>query len=95
MMMVPQVLGELPINISRFQPINVNIDLDPVLFLSDSATCVTMTIFQTFPYATPSASNIFCGFHWEANTIYRELQATTTTESSTVLHHDPFNEQDL
>ncbi|KAJ6123901.1 hypothetical protein N7471_011218 [Penicillium samsonianum] len=48
----------------------------------DSATCVTMTIFQTFPYATPSASNIFCGFHWEANTIYRELQATTTTEST-------------
>ncbi|KAJ5501415.1 hypothetical protein N7453_006232 [Penicillium expansum] len=47
-----------------------------------TATCVTMTIFQASPFATPSASNIFCGLGWAANTIYRELQATTTTEST-------------
>ncbi|CRL18712.1 unnamed protein product [Penicillium camemberti] len=46
----------------------------------DSATCVTMTIFETSPYGRPSAINIFCGFSWKANTIYRQLQATTTTE---------------
>lgn len=39
-------------------------------------------MFQVSPFAIPSASNIFCGLGWDANTIYRELQATTT-ESST------------
>ncbi|KAJ5968646.1 hypothetical protein N7501_004894 [Penicillium viridicatum] len=42
-----------------------------------------MPIFETTPYGTPSASNIFCGFAWKANTIYRQLQATTTTEPRT------------
>ncbi|KAJ5811152.1 hypothetical protein N7447_010668, partial [Penicillium robsamsonii] len=68
---------------------NNNITYDDGLIGScGSATCVTMTIFQTFPYATPSASNIFCGFRWKANTIYRELEATTT-ESSTAPPSSP------
>lgn len=79
-MMVLQGLGELPINISTFQLMNMNIHLDSVLSHSDSATCVTMTIAETSPYGTPSAINIFCGFSWKANTIYRQLQATTTTD---------------
>lgn len=82
-MMVLQGLGELPIHISTFQLMDMNIHLDCVLSHSDSATCVTMTIFETSPYGTPSAINIFCGFSWKANTIYRQLQATTTTEPST------------
>lgn len=76
-------LGGLPANTSTLQLMNVNVDLDCALSHSGSATCVTMTIFETTPYGTPSASNIFCGFSWKANTIYRQLQATTSTEPST------------
>ncbi|PWY94978.1 hypothetical protein BO94DRAFT_530869, partial [Aspergillus sclerotioniger CBS 115572] len=42
-----------------------------------------MTIYQSEPYATPSAYNIFCANFWSANTIYRELPASTTTSSAT------------
>ena len=61
----------------------MNIHLGSVLPHSDIAICVTMTIFQTSSYRTPSAIDIFCGFSWKANIIYRQLQATTTTEPST------------
>ncbi|PLB52766.1 hypothetical protein P170DRAFT_111958 [Aspergillus steynii IBT 23096] len=48
-------------------------------------TCRTMTIFQTAPYETPSASNVFCANYWVAFTIFRKLPATTTSsEPSTI-----------
>lgn len=82
-MMVRQGFGELPINIGTFQLMNMNIHMSSILSHSYSATCVSMTIFQMSPYGTLSAIHIFCGFSWKANTIYRQLQATTTTEPST------------
>ncbi|KAJ5475939.1 hypothetical protein N7475_001668 [Penicillium sp. IBT 31633x] len=47
--------------------------------------CRTMTIFQTAPYATPSASNIFCAENWVAFTVFRELPATTTSSDSSTI----------
>ncbi|KAJ5186503.1 hypothetical protein N7449_011267 [Penicillium cf. viridicatum] len=45
----------------------------------------TMTIFQSAPYASPSASNIFCAEYWVAFTVFRELAvSTTSSESSTI-----------
>ncbi|GKZ26473.1 hypothetical protein AbraIFM66951_003633 [Aspergillus brasiliensis] len=41
-----------------------------------------MTIYQSEPYATPSAYNLFCADFWSAYTIYRELPATTTSTTS-------------
>ncbi|RAL02480.1 uncharacterized protein BO80DRAFT_423903 [Aspergillus ibericus CBS 121593] len=49
---------------------------------ADSMQCQTMTIYQSEPYATPSASNLFCANFWSANTIYRELPATTTSSAT-------------
>ncbi|KAI2794571.1 hypothetical protein POX_a01170 [Penicillium oxalicum] len=41
-----------------------------------------MTIFQTSPYGTPSATNIFCADAWSAFSVYRELPVPTTTSTS-------------
>ncbi|OJJ96412.1 hypothetical protein ASPACDRAFT_46574 [Aspergillus aculeatus ATCC 16872] len=41
-----------------------------------------MTIYQTSPYGGPSASNLFCAQAWNANTVYRELPAASTTPTS-------------
>ncbi|PYI12674.1 hypothetical protein BO78DRAFT_8229 [Aspergillus sclerotiicarbonarius CBS 121057] len=60
-----------------------NVDNKTLDCASDSMQCQTMTIYQSEPYATPSASNLFCANFWSANTIYRELPATTTTSSAT------------
>ncbi|PYH71007.1 uncharacterized protein BO88DRAFT_486380 [Aspergillus vadensis CBS 113365] len=49
---------------------------------SESMSCQTMTIYQSEPYATPSAYNLFCADFWSAYTIYRELPATTTSTTS-------------
>ncbi|PYI35939.1 hypothetical protein BP00DRAFT_476428 [Aspergillus indologenus CBS 114.80] len=46
-----------------------------------SARCYTMTIYETSPYGGPSASNLFCAQAWNANTVYRELPASSTTSS--------------
>lgn len=40
-----------------------------------------MTIFQSAPYASPSASNIFCAEYWVAFTVFRELAVSTTSSS--------------
>lgn len=45
-------------------------------------TCVEMTIFAQSPNVLPSAYNYGCRVGWKANTIYRELAATTTSASS-------------
>jgi hypothetical protein len=47
MVMALWVPSELPINVSKFKPMNANIDLGPVPFRSGSATCVAMTIYPT------------------------------------------------
>ncbi|KAH8646287.1 hypothetical protein BX600DRAFT_159232 [Xylariales sp. PMI_506] len=47
------------------------------------ASCVEFTIFQTSPFGLPSALNIGCRIGWTANTVYRELDAGTTTEATT------------
>ncbi|KAJ5306731.1 hypothetical protein N7508_005746 [Penicillium antarcticum] len=44
-----------------------------------------MTIFQSAPYASPSASNIFCAEYWLAFTVYRELAVSTTSSRSSTL----------
>ncbi|KAJ5106623.1 hypothetical protein N7456_003298 [Penicillium angulare] len=44
--------------------------------------CRTMTIFQSEPYATPSASNLFCAEAWVAFTVFRELPASKTSSES-------------
>ncbi|OJJ70104.1 hypothetical protein ASPBRDRAFT_56827 [Aspergillus brasiliensis CBS 101740] len=49
---------------------------------AESMSCQTMTIYQSEPYATPSAYNLFCADFWSAYTIYRELPATTTSTTS-------------
>ncbi|KAJ5174273.1 uncharacterized protein N7482_000150 [Penicillium canariense] len=41
-----------------------------------------MTIFQTSPYGTPTATNIFCAEVWSAFSLYRELPVSTTSSSS-------------
>lgn len=41
-----------------------------------------MTIFQSAPYASPSASNIFCAEYWVAFTVFRELAVSTTSSGS-------------
>ncbi|KAH7398270.1 hypothetical protein BKA66DRAFT_565888 [Pyrenochaeta sp. MPI-SDFR-AT-0127] len=45
-------------------------------------TCVEMTIFAQSPNVLPSAYNYGCRVGWKANTIYRELAATTTSSGS-------------
>lgn len=40
-----------------------------------------MTIFHSAPYASPSASNIFCAEYWVAFTVFRELAVSTTSSS--------------
>ncbi|OJJ45181.1 hypothetical protein ASPZODRAFT_134578 [Penicilliopsis zonata CBS 506.65] len=42
-----------------------------------------MTIFQTSPDGTPTATNIDCRNNWQAFTIYQELEVLFTTELST------------
>ncbi|KAJ6161888.1 hypothetical protein N7485_010118, partial [Penicillium canescens] len=49
---------------------------------SSCNVCRTMTIFQSAPYASPSASNIFCAEYWLAFTVFRELAGSTTTSES-------------
>lgn len=38
-----------------------------------------MTIYESSPFAYPTASNLFCAQYWEAYTVYREYPATTTS----------------
>ena len=38
-----------------------------------------MTLFQSAPYALPSATNIFCAESWSAFTVFRELAVSTTS----------------
>ncbi|EEH46115.2 uncharacterized protein PADG_02265 [Paracoccidioides brasiliensis Pb18] len=46
------------------------------------ASCQTMTVYETSPFGSPSATNIFCWQDWKAYTVYRtlpvEVTATTT-----------------
>ncbi|KAJ6086837.1 hypothetical protein N7467_005751 [Penicillium canescens] len=44
-----------------------------------------MTIFQSAPYASPSASNIFCAEYWLAFTVFRELAVSTTSSDSSTI----------
>ncbi|KLJ06472.1 hypothetical protein EMPG_10148 [Blastomyces silverae] len=41
-------------------------------------SCATMTIFETSPSGSPSATNIFCWENWSADTVYRRLPADAT-----------------
>ncbi|KKZ59947.1 hypothetical protein EMCG_05238 [[Emmonsia] crescens] len=41
-------------------------------------SCATMTIYETSPGGSPSATNIFCWKDWKANTIYRSLPQGAT-----------------
>jgi hypothetical protein len=47
-------------------------------YSDDGASCVSMTIFQTSPDGTPSATNINCRRDWQAYTLYRELEFFVT-----------------
>jgi len=49
---------------------------------TDAYSCVSMTVFSTSPFGTPSATNIFCATNWEFNSIYRELPSHTTSSAS-------------
>ncbi|KAK2796594.1 hypothetical protein FQN51_009285 [Onygenales sp. PD_10] len=40
-----------------------------------------MTVYQTSPFGSPSATNIFCWSNWSAATVYRELPAPAATET--------------
>ncbi|KAL2698221.1 hypothetical protein AAEP93_010931 [Penicillium crustosum] len=52
---------------------------------SSCNVCRTMTIFQSAPYASPSASNIFCAEYWVAFTVFRELAVSTTSSKSSTI----------
>ncbi|KAJ5967122.1 hypothetical protein N7501_003370 [Penicillium viridicatum] len=52
---------------------------------SSCNVCRTMTIFQSAPYASPSASNIFCAENWVAFTVFRELAVSTTSSESSAI----------
>ncbi|PGH15780.1 hypothetical protein AJ79_02160 [Helicocarpus griseus UAMH5409] len=47
------------------------------------ASCATMTIYETSPFGSPSATNIFCWSDWRANTVYRRLPSETTSGQKT------------
>lgn len=49
-----------------------------------SNQCRTMTIYQTSPFGSPTASNMFCAELWQAYTVYREFPASTTATTSSV-----------
>ncbi|CAG7996635.1 unnamed protein product [Penicillium olsonii] len=49
---------------------------------SPCIVCRTMTLFQSAPYALPSATNIFCAESWSAFTVFRELAVSTTSSDS-------------
>ncbi|EEQ86923.1 uncharacterized protein BDCG_02043 [Blastomyces dermatitidis ER-3] len=46
-------------------------------------SCATMTVYETSPGGSPSATNIFCWENWSAYTVYRKLPAEAT-DSSTI-----------
>ncbi|PGH06146.1 hypothetical protein GX51_02534 [Blastomyces parvus] len=41
-------------------------------------SCATMTVYETSPFGSPSATNIFCWENWSAYTVYRNLPAEAT-----------------
>ncbi|KAI0140407.1 hypothetical protein BJ166DRAFT_117832 [Pestalotiopsis sp. NC0098] len=47
----------------------------------DGLACVSFTIFQSSPNASPSATNYGCREGWSANTVYRELATATSTST--------------
>ncbi|OAX79998.1 hypothetical protein ACJ72_05675 [Emergomyces africanus] len=47
------------------------------------ASCATMTVYETSPGGSPSATNIFCWENWSAYTVYRRLP-TEATNSPTI-----------
>jgi len=53
----------------------------------DDFSCISVTVFET-PGPTPGAINkqINCAVNWDANTLYRQIPATTTAPSSTHTH---------
>ncbi|KAF2108368.1 hypothetical protein BDV96DRAFT_264522 [Lophiotrema nucula] len=59
------------------------LDNDSTVSCTDGLSCVSMTIFQSFPNGMPSAMNYACRAAWLAYTVYRELDASTTSSSTT------------
>ncbi|KAK7998979.1 hypothetical protein PG991_014654 [Apiospora marii] len=47
-----------------------------------SMSAGTMTIYQTYPNGSPLWITYFCAQNWAANTIYRQLQETSSTTST-------------
>ncbi|KAJ5568990.1 hypothetical protein N7450_011476 [Penicillium hetheringtonii] len=48
----------------------------------DCNDCQTMTIQQSYPFGTPTATNLFCAQNWPAHTIYREYPTAALSTSS-------------
>ncbi|KAI9042616.1 uncharacterized protein KD926_005222 [Aspergillus affinis] len=46
-----------------------------------SSDCVTMTVYETYPFGEPFVKNVFCWPNWDAHTVYRQLPTFPTTAS--------------
>ncbi|KAK2793859.1 hypothetical protein FQN50_009966 [Emmonsiellopsis sp. PD_5] len=62
------------------QGTSVTKDEGPGYICPEGQSCATMTVFQTSPFGSPSATNIFCWSNWSAATVYRELPTAAVTE---------------
>ncbi|OJD14095.1 hypothetical protein AJ78_05541 [Emergomyces pasteurianus Ep9510] len=49
-------------------------------------SCATMTVYETSPGGSPSATNIFCWKNWSAYTVYRNLPVEVTENLNNIGH---------